>query len=276
MPGGRDAGVRSRPGLYCGGVNTQVTIVGGGSYQWAPELMADLFGTPALAGMHLVLQDVDPAPLPKMEALAHKLNDALDAKATIADDDRPAVPRSTAPTSSSCASRRAGSAPWRSTWTSRRRHGITQTVGDTVGPGGINRSLRNIPVLVGIGKAMEERCPDAWLFNITNPMTCLTRRVQGDVDQDGGSVPRGRATSAWTWPSRWPEAVRGRHRLGHRDQPLPRAHRPRRRRERRPGGRCATWPTRSGGLALAAPYPGPTGGETRSPSSTSPSGTCSS
>ena len=56
-------------------------------------------------------------------------------------------------------------------------HGITQTVGDTVGPGGINRALRNVPVLVGIGKAMEEHCPDAWLFNITNPMTALTRAV---------------------------------------------------------------------------------------------------
>src|SRR6202012_2658584 len=56
-------------------------------------------------------------------------------------------------------------------------HGITQTVGDTVGPGRINRALRNIPVLVGIGKAMEERCPEAWLFNITNPMTTLTRSV---------------------------------------------------------------------------------------------------
>jgi len=46
-----------------------------------------------------------------------------------------------------------------------------------VGPGGINRALRNVPVLVGIGKAMEEHCPDAWLFNITNPMTALTRAV---------------------------------------------------------------------------------------------------
>ncbi|HEY6427838.1 MAG TPA: hypothetical protein VIX84_11430, partial [Acidimicrobiales bacterium] len=63
---------------------TQVTIVGGGSYQWAPELMADLFGTPALAGMHLVLEDIDPAPLPKMEALAYKLNEAMGAKATVA------------------------------------------------------------------------------------------------------------------------------------------------------------------------------------------------
>ena len=60
-------------------------------------------------------------------------------------------------------------------------HGITQTVGDSVGPGGINRALRNIPVLVGIGKAMEECCPDAWLFNITNPMTSLTRAVSRET-----------------------------------------------------------------------------------------------
>jgi alpha-galactosidase len=57
------------------------------------------------------------------------------------------------------------------------KYGIRQSVGDTVGPGGISRSLRNIPVLVGIGRDMEECCPDAWLLNITNPMTCLTRCV---------------------------------------------------------------------------------------------------
>ena len=62
---------------------TQVTIIGGGSYQWTPELMADLFGTPSLEGMHLVLEDIDPAPLPKMEALANKLNEAMDGKATV-------------------------------------------------------------------------------------------------------------------------------------------------------------------------------------------------
>ena len=82
--GRHDAGGDTRSGLYCGAVSTQVTIVGGGSYQWAPELMADLFGTPALAGMRLVLEDIDPAPLPKMEALARKLNDAMGAKASVA------------------------------------------------------------------------------------------------------------------------------------------------------------------------------------------------
>jgi len=56
-------------------------------------------------------------------------------------------------------------------------HGIHQSVGDSVGPGGINRALRNVPVLVGMAHHMEQLCPDAWMLNITNPMACLTRAV---------------------------------------------------------------------------------------------------
>ncbi len=153
-----------------------MTIIGGGSYQWGPELMADLFGTPSLAGMHLVLQDIDPAPLPKMEALAHRVNDALEAKATIAatTDQRAALDG--ADFVIVCIST-GGFRSMAVDLDVPAAHGITQTVGDSVGPGGINRALRNVPVLVGIGHAMEEQCPDAWLFNITNPMTTLTRAV---------------------------------------------------------------------------------------------------
>jgi len=161
-------------------VSTQVTIVGGGSYQWGPELMADLFGTPALAGMHLVLEDIDPAPLPKMEALAHKLNDAMGAKASVdaTTDLRAALDG--ADFVIVCIST-GGFRSMAVDLDVPASHGITQTVGDSVGPGGISRALRNIPVLVGIGKAMEECCPDAWLFNITNPMTTLTRAVSRET-----------------------------------------------------------------------------------------------
>jgi alpha-galactosidase/6-phospho-beta-glucosidase family protein len=157
-------------------VSTQVTIIGGGSYQWGPELIADLFGTPSLAGMHLVLQDINPDPLPKMEALAHKLNEALGCRATIATttDQRRALEG--ADFVIVCIST-GGFRSMAVDLDVPAAHGITQTVGDSVGPGGINRALRNIPVLVGIGHAMEELCPDAWLFNITNPMTTLTRSV---------------------------------------------------------------------------------------------------
>ena len=61
----------------------QITIIGGGSYQWTPELLADLLGTPSLRGAHVVLEDVDPAPLPKMEALARRLDQAVDARTTV-------------------------------------------------------------------------------------------------------------------------------------------------------------------------------------------------
>ena len=54
-----------------------------------------------------------------------------------------------------------------------KRHGLRQTVGDTLGIGGIFRALRTIPVMQGIGTDMSEVCPDAWLLNYTNPMAML-------------------------------------------------------------------------------------------------------
>ena len=48
--------------------------------------------------------------------------------------------------------------------------GLRQTIGDTLGVGGIFRALRTFPVLEGIARDMAEICPDAWLLNYTNPM----------------------------------------------------------------------------------------------------------
>ncbi len=154
----------------------QITIVGGGSYQWTPELLADLLGTGSLHGAHLVLEDIDPVPLEKMEALTRRLAEAMGVPVTVATstDQRRAlagadfviVTISTGGFDSMGVDLEIPA-----------RYGIHQSVGDTVGPGGINRSLRNVPVLVGIAKDMVEVCPDAWMLNITNPMTCLTRAV---------------------------------------------------------------------------------------------------
>jgi alpha-galactosidase len=51
-----------------------------------------------------------------------------------------------------------------------QRMGIDQAVGDTIGPGGIVKALRTVPVLLDICQDMERLCPDAWLLNYTNPM----------------------------------------------------------------------------------------------------------
>jgi len=154
----------------------QVTIIGGGSYQWAPSLITDLLGMPSLAGVHLVLEDIDPAPLEKMEAIARLAGDRLGAKSTVetTTDQRKALEGAdfVVVTIST-----GGFESMAVDIDVPARHGIRQSVGDSVGPGGINRALRNIPVLVGIGRDIEECCGDAWLLNITNPMSALTRSV---------------------------------------------------------------------------------------------------
>jgi alpha-galactosidase/6-phospho-beta-glucosidase family protein len=154
----------------------QVTIIGGGSYQWSPKLITDLLAVAPLADMHLVLEDIDPAPLAKMEVFARKANEKMGTKMTVetTTDQRQAVDGAdfvivTISTGGFDSMAFDIDIP--------AKYGIRQSVGDSVGPGGISRSLRNIPVLVSIGRDMEQGCPDAWMLNITNPMTCLTRSV---------------------------------------------------------------------------------------------------
>ncbi len=55
-----------------------------------------------------------------------------------------------------------------------KKYGLRQTIGDTLGIGGIFRGLRTIKVLKEFAADMEEVCPDAWFLNYTNPMAMLT------------------------------------------------------------------------------------------------------
>ena len=57
------------------------------------------------------------------------------------------------------------------------RYGIYQPVGDTVGPGGIVRAMRTVPMFEVIAKAIEKTCPEAWVINYTNPMTVCVRTL---------------------------------------------------------------------------------------------------
>jgi alpha-galactosidase len=53
------------------------------------------------------------------------------------------------------------------------RYGVRQTIGDTLGIGGIFRGLRTIPVTVALAQDMLEVCPDAYLLSYSNPMAML-------------------------------------------------------------------------------------------------------
>ncbi|MGN2621154.1 alpha-galacturonidase LplD [Bacillus stercoris] len=57
------------------------------------------------------------------------------------------------------------------------RCGIYQSVGDTVGPGGIIRGLRAVPIFAEIARAIRDYAPESWVINYTNPMSVCTRTL---------------------------------------------------------------------------------------------------
>ncbi|MBQ8782196.1 MAG: alpha-glucosidase/alpha-galactosidase [Clostridia bacterium] len=59
-----------------------------------------------------------------------------------------------------------------------KKYGLRQTIGDTLGIGGIMRALRTIPVLKDFADDMAEVCPDALFLNYTNPMAMLSGYMQ--------------------------------------------------------------------------------------------------
>jgi alpha-galactosidase/6-phospho-beta-glucosidase family protein len=156
---------------------TQITFVGGGSFQWMPKLLVDVALTPSLADAEIVLEDVDPAPLPRMvevaehiarlRGLSWRVRATTDQRDGLRGADYVVVCISTGALDSMAFDLEIP-----------ERFGVRQSVGDSVGPGGINRALRNIPVLVGIARDMVDVCPGATMLNLTNPMTTLTRAVR--------------------------------------------------------------------------------------------------
>jgi alpha-galactosidase len=154
----------------------KIVIIGGGSYQWGPTFLRDIFIHPQLQGSVVVLHDIAPEPLDLIFSLAQKLISILDCDFTIQktlDLDEALQSADFVLLTISTG----GLEAMRHDLEIPEKYGVFQSVGDTVGPGGLSRALRNIPVVISIAKKMEEICPNAWLLNYTNPMTSLTRAV---------------------------------------------------------------------------------------------------
>src|SRR5262249_3599550 len=154
----------------------KIVIVGGGSFQWVPTLTTDLALTPSVRGAEIVLQDIDADRLARTAPVVQHVSDLKQAGFTVrtTTDRREALRGAdfvmvNITTGGFESMTLDLDIPW--------RYGIRQPGGDTMGPGGISRALRNIPVVVDIARDMEECCADAWLLNLTNPMTALCRSI---------------------------------------------------------------------------------------------------
>src|SRR6267378_1462939 len=152
---------------------TRICFIVGGSYNWMPKLIGDLALTPDLEGT-IVLQDINPTALEEIEQYGRKALASSGSNFTI--ETTTELDRGLDGAEFVVVTITTGGLDTMGLDLSiPEKYGIYQSVGDTVGPGGLSRALRNVPVLAEIARTMDRVCPDAWLLNLTNPMTVLTR-----------------------------------------------------------------------------------------------------
>lgn len=154
----------------------KITVIGAGSTTFTPGLLTDVMHIEDLAGSTVALHDIDAE---KLEVMAHlgkrmanewggsiTVESALDREAALEDADFVIMVIQVG-----------GIEAWKRDVDVPLKHGICQSVGDTVGPGGLSRALRTIPVIAQVALEMEDLCPDAWLLNYSNPMSAVCSAV---------------------------------------------------------------------------------------------------
>ncbi len=153
---------------------SKITFIGAGSTVFAKNVLGDCMMVPALEGFEFALFDIDEGRLKDSENMLNNLRNNYNCSITIkAYSNRKEALRGAKYVIN--AIQVGGYKP--STvidFEIPKKYGLRQTIADTVGIGGIFRSLRTIPVMLEFAKDMEEVCPDALFLNYTNPMAALT------------------------------------------------------------------------------------------------------
>ncbi|NOJ24576.1 alpha-glucosidase/alpha-galactosidase [Vibrio coralliilyticus] len=152
----------------------KITFIGAGSTIFVKNILGDVFHKPALKNAHVALMDIDQIRLEESHLVVSKLMNSagatgtischLDQKEALQDADFVVI-----------AFQIGGYEPCTVTdFDVCKRHGLEQTIADTLGPGGIMRSLRTIPHLWSVCEDMKQVCPDATMLNYVNPMAMNT------------------------------------------------------------------------------------------------------
>ena len=154
----------------------KIALIGAGSIVFSTTLLNDMLATPSLSESEFVLMDLNEAKLQRVEHYTGRLIDRHGLKATV---------------SSTTDQRRAlagadyvitmfqvgGMEAFQVDYEIPKKYGIDVCVGQCVGPGGVFRALRSIPVMAALVRDMEELCPRAYLLNYVNPMAMLCMAV---------------------------------------------------------------------------------------------------
>ena len=155
----------------------QIVLIGAGSAQFGLGTLGDLMQSKKLSGSKIWLVDINEKALSDVYAKAsvfikeHQLPFTVEATT----DRRQALQGCDVVVISIEVGDRF--ALWDEDWTLPQQYGINQVYGENGGPGGIFHSLRTTPPIMDICDDVVDLCPDAWVFNYSNPMTAITTTV---------------------------------------------------------------------------------------------------
>ncbi|MBE6599186.1 MAG: alpha-glucosidase/alpha-galactosidase, partial [Ruminococcaceae bacterium] len=152
----------------------KITFMGAGSAAFAKNVLGDCMLTPALRDFEIALYDINPERLEESFIMVSTLNKNIN-------EGRATIKKYLGVENRKEALRGANFVvntvqvglykPCTVTdFEIPKKYGLRQTIGDTLGIGGIFRALRTIPVLEEFAMDMAEVCPNAWLLNYSNPM----------------------------------------------------------------------------------------------------------
>jgi alpha-galactosidase len=142
-------------------VSTKIAFIGAGSVEFTKNLLGDILTFPELSDARIALHDIDAERLEAAEAIARWTNGALDASASITSH----LERREALEGADYVVNMVQVGMHKATvldFEVPLRHGLRQTIGDTLGVGGIFRALRTIPVMLGIAEDMSR---EWWCWN---------------------------------------------------------------------------------------------------------------
>ncbi len=162
-------------------MSPRIAIIGGGSYHWSPRLLADFCNTASLTEAQVVLHDLDHTSAERMAELGREFahRRAIPMRVEAVEDRAAAL---TASDFVITAFSVGGLESMRYDLEVPERFGIRQPIGDSVGPGGIARALRSVPVVLDMARAVERHAPSALFINVSNPLSALTRTVARETD----------------------------------------------------------------------------------------------
>ena len=163
----------------------KIAFLGAGSTMFARRLLGDCLFAPALQESHIALYDIDPVRLRESKTIIDMLNRKLNrgrarVTAHLGVENRRVALRQADYVIN--AVQVGGYASTLIDFEVPRKYGLQQTIGDTLGIGGIFRALRTIPVMLDFARDMQAVCPDAWMLNYTNPMAMISGAMLHGTD----------------------------------------------------------------------------------------------